>query len=385
MTWLAWSVPSASTRSRASGSSTAASWCWSTARAGSPRGGRTSSWTPTGCWLLFASSSAETSPGSRRRVGVLESPRSNAAGAGSTTSWRIAMRLGVLVPTRGVVMQSARRPPVDECWKMARLADNAGYDAVWVGDSIVAKPRLEPMTTLAYLAGITTRVRLGTAVLLPALRHPVVLAQQLANIDQISQGRLVLGLGVGWSLPSAEREWAACGADHKARVRRLEEHIVIWRKLWTGEPVTHHGHDLDLVDHTIGPLPWQTEGPPVLITAGNRGELLPAQFERFGRLGDGIITTYVHARECGLIRERALEGLARHGRARADFPLVVYTTVRLDDDVRTAERATTEFLATYYGGGVHERRLMGLGPADVVIEALGRYAAAGVTDLCIRF
>src|SRR2546422_4290507 len=76
-----------------------------------------------------------------------------------------AMRLGILVPTRGVVMQSARRPPVDECWTMARLADNAGYDAVWVGDSIVAKPRLEPMTTLAYLAGITTRVRLGTAVL----------------------------------------------------------------------------------------------------------------------------------------------------------------------------------------------------------------------------
>ena len=119
------------------------------------------------------------------------------------------MRLGVLLPTRGVVMQSARRPPVEDCWAMARLADQAGYDAVWVGDSVVAKPRLEPLTTLAYLAGITTKVRLGTAVLLPALRHPVVLAHQIANTDQISRGRLVLGLGVGWSLPSAEREWAA--------------------------------------------------------------------------------------------------------------------------------------------------------------------------------
>jgi alkanesulfonate monooxygenase SsuD/methylene tetrahydromethanopterin reductase-like flavin-dependent oxidoreductase (luciferase family) len=213
----------------------------------------------------------------------------------------------------------------------------------------------------------------------------VVLAQQLANIDQISQGRLVLGLGVGWSLPSAEREWAACGADHKARVRRLEEHIVIWRKLWTGEPVTHHGHDLDLVDHTIGPLPWRTAGPPVLITAGNRGELLPAQFERFGRLGDGIITTYVNVEEIPVIRAQALEALARHGRPRADFPLCVYTTVRLDDDVATAQRVTTEFLATYYGGGVHERGAMGLGPASVVIDVLARYAAAGVTDLCIRF
>jgi len=256
---------------------------------------------------------------------------------------------------------------------------------VWVGDSVVAKPRLDAVTTLAYLAGITERVRLGTAVLLPALRHPVVLAQQLANVDQISRGRLVLGLGVGWSLPSAEREWAACGADHKRRVRRLEEHVLIWRKLWTGLPVTHQGEDVDLVDHTIGPLPWRAEGPPVLITAGNRGELLPAQFERFGRLGDGIITTYVHTEEIPRIREQALAALARHGRLRADFPLVVYTTVRLDDDVRTAQRVTTEFLATYYGGGVHERGAMGLGPAPVVIETLARYAEAGVTDLCIRF
>src|SRR5437879_3783155 len=168
-------------------------------------------------------------------------------------------------------MQSGRRPPVEECWALARHADRAGYDAVWVGDSIVAKPRLEPLTTLAYLAGITERVRLGTAVLLPALRHPVVLAHQIGNVDQISRGRLVLGLGAGWSLPSAEREWAACGADHKRRVPRA------------------------------------------------------------------------------------------------------------------AEQVTAEFLGTYYGGGVHSRGTMGLGPADVVTAALERYAAAGVSDLCIRF
>ena len=293
-------------------------------------------------------------------------------------------RIGVLIPTRGVVMESVRRPPVDVCWTMARLADQAGYDAVWVGDSIVAKPRLEALTTLAYLAGITTRTRLGTAVLLPALRHPVVLANEIANVDQISRGRVVLGLGVGWGLPSARREWAACGADHKARVRRLEEHVLLWRLLWRGEPVSYQGDGVDLVEHTIGPLPWNPDGPPVLITAGNRGELYPAQLDRFARLGDGIITTYVHAEECRLVRERADEALARHGRVLPDFPLCVYTTVRLDDDVPTAERVTAEFLATYYGGGVHSRGTMGLGPADVVIAALRRYADAGVTDLCIR-
>jgi alkanesulfonate monooxygenase SsuD/methylene tetrahydromethanopterin reductase-like flavin-dependent oxidoreductase (luciferase family) len=295
------------------------------------------------------------------------------------------MRVGILIPTRGAVMQSARRPPVEECWTMARRADEAGFDAVWVGDSVVAKPRLEPLTTLAYLAGITSRVRLGTAVLLPALRHPVVLAHEIANVDQVSRGRVVLGLGVGWSLPSAEFEWAACGADHKRRVRRLEEHVHVWRRLWTGEPVTYRGDDVDLVGHTIGPLPWNEAGPPVLITAGNRGELLPAQFDRFARLGDGIITTYVEAEECRLVRERAEKALASRGRTLPDFPLCVYTTVRMEDDPRDAERVTTEFLATYYGGGVHQRGTMGLGPADVVVASLRRYADAGVSDLCIRF
>jgi alkanesulfonate monooxygenase SsuD/methylene tetrahydromethanopterin reductase-like flavin-dependent oxidoreductase (luciferase family) len=295
------------------------------------------------------------------------------------------MRIGVLIPTRGAVMQSVRRPPVDTCWTMARRADRAGYHAVWVGDSVVAKPRLEPLTTLAYLAAITERVRLGTAALLPALRHPVVLAHEIATVDQISRGRVVLGLGVGWSLPSAELEWAACGADHKRRARRLEEHIEVWRMLWRGEPITHQGTDLTLSDHTIGPLPWHPGGPLVLITAGNRGEMLAASFDRFARLGDGILSTYLFPDECRLIRERAEEALDRRGRPRLPFPLCVYVTVRMEDDVRTAERVTTEFLAAYYGGGVQERGAMGLGPAEAVVETLSAFGAAGATDLCVRF
>jgi len=297
------------------------------------------------------------------------------------------MRLGILIPTRGIVMQSARRPPVEECWAMAREADQAGYDAVWVGDSVVAKPRLEAISTLAYLAGITSQVRLGTAVLLPALRQPVVLAQLLANVDQISQGRLVVGVGVGWNLPSAELEWAACGMSHRRRVRDLEEQIALWRLLGRGEPLTLEGHGYRLTEHTIGPLPWTAEGPPILITAGNRGEVYPAQLERFGKLGDGIITTYISPEQCISLREHAAAALGAYGRARPDFPLCVYTTVRLDDDVQAAERVTDEFLATYYGGstGAHQRGLMGLGPADVTISMLTAYEAAGVTDMCIRF
>jgi len=294
------------------------------------------------------------------------------------------MRLGVLLPHRGVVIQSARRPPLEQCWTVARMADAADMD-VWVGDSVVAKPRLEPLTTLAYVAAITTRARLGTAVLLPALRQPTVLAHALANIDQISGGRLVLGLGVGWKLPAIGREWEACGRVHKRRVKDLEEHVAVWRKLWSGQPVTYQGSDFKLTGHTLGPLPWLEAGPPILMTAGNRGEFIPAQIDRFARLGDGIITTYLTDDDCRKLRQLGDEALAKHGRSLPNFPICVYTTVRIADDVARAEADTQKFLQEYYGGGVNYRGLMGLGPAAKVVETLKLYEAAGVTELCVRF
>ena len=297
------------------------------------------------------------------------------------------MRLGVLLPHRAVVLQSARRPPVEECWAVARMCDEAGMD-LWVGDSVVAKPRLEPLTTLAYLAAITTRSRLGTAILLPALRQPTVLAHALSNIDQLSRGRLTLGLGVGWGLPEIAREWEACGREHKRRAKDLEEHIVVWRKLWSGEPVTHEGNGFRLTGHTIGPLPWSEAGPPILITAGNRGEIIPAQIDRVGRLGDGVVTTYLTDEDCRKLRALCDEALARHGRARPGFPLCVYTTVRIEQDAAKAEALTRDFLQQYYGGGgggANLKGMMGLGPAPAVVETFKRYEEAGVTDLCVRF
>jgi alkanesulfonate monooxygenase SsuD/methylene tetrahydromethanopterin reductase-like flavin-dependent oxidoreductase (luciferase family) len=293
------------------------------------------------------------------------------------------MRIGILLPHRGVIIQSARRPPVEDCWTIAHLCDEAGMD-VWVGDSVVAKPRLEPLTTLAYVAAITKRARLGTAILLPALRQPTVLAHQLANIDQISRGRLVLGLGVGWGMPAIVREWEACGRVHKRRVKDLEEHMTVWRKLWSGEPVTLEGSDFKLTEHTIGPLPWNLEGPPLLVTAGNRGEIIPAQIERVGKFGDGVITTYVNEDDIRRLRVECAEAMAKHGRPRRDFPLCVYTTVRIESDAAKAEFMTRDFLEKYYGGGVNFRGMMGLGPASNVIDVIRRYEAAGVTDLCVR-
>ena len=94
-------------------------------------------------------------------------------------------------------MRGEQPPNIDRIIGLAETVEEAGLDGVWVGDSLVAKPRMEPLAVLAALAARTSRARLGTAVLLPALRHPVLLAQTMATVELISGGRLVIGAGVG--------------------------------------------------------------------------------------------------------------------------------------------------------------------------------------------
>ena len=107
------------------------------------------------------------------------------------------MKFGILLPTRRLVMEGGEPRQFQEIISLAQTAERAGLDSVWVGDSLTAKPRLEPLSTLTAVASHTERVRLGTAVLLPALRHPVHLAHQAATADFISGGRLILGAGRG--------------------------------------------------------------------------------------------------------------------------------------------------------------------------------------------
>ena len=103
-------------------------------------------------------------------------------------------RIGYLLPTREQVMEG--RPEAAPLLALAERAEALGYASVWVGDSVLARPRHDPLTLLAAVAGRTRRVQLGTAVLLPALRNPVLLAHQVATLDQIAEGRVILGVGI---------------------------------------------------------------------------------------------------------------------------------------------------------------------------------------------
>ena len=116
-------------------------------------------------------------------------------------------KLGYLLPTRERIMQGD--PETGPMLDLAARAEALGFDSVWVGDSLLARPRHEPLILLAGVAGRVPRVSIGTAVLLPALRNPVVLAHLVATLDQVSEGRLILGVGFATDVPNIRAEFVA--------------------------------------------------------------------------------------------------------------------------------------------------------------------------------
>ena len=121
----------------------------------------------------------------------------------------MATAFGLLIPTREAVMSG--RQETGPLLTMAERAEARGFDSVWIGDSITARPRHEPLTLLAAVAARTKRLRLGTAVLLPALRQPVVLAHVVATLDRIAEGRVILGVGIAGDVPNIRKEFQRAG------------------------------------------------------------------------------------------------------------------------------------------------------------------------------
>src|SRR5271165_6871862 len=171
-------------------------------------------------------------------------------------------QIGYLLPTRERVMEG--RPQTGPLLDLAARAENLGFDSVWVGDSLLARPRHDPLTLLAAVAARTKRVMLGTAVFLPALRNPVVLAHQLATLDQISEGRLVLGAGIASDVPNIREEFAAAGVPFEGRVGRMMEGLRLCRALWSGQPV-HWDSRWQVTGGVLAPTPYRAGGPPLWI------------------------------------------------------------------------------------------------------------------------
>src|SRR5207247_3331263 len=158
----------------------------------------------------------------------------------------MSVEFGVLIPTREAIMSG--RPQTAPLLTMAERAEAAGFDSVWIGDSITARPRHEPLTLMAAIAARTRRVRLGTGVLLPALRDPVVLARVAGTLDRIAEGRVILGVGIAADTPAIRKEFAAAGVPWDRRVGRFLETIDNCRALWRQDGSTFRRKLFKLLD-----------------------------------------------------------------------------------------------------------------------------------------
>ena len=180
----------------------------------------------------------------------------------------------------------------DSVLEFIDLCERWDIDSVWVSDRIAApRPTLDPIVFMAYMASRLRNMKFGTSALVLPTRHPVVLAKQLATLDFLCQGRLLLVVGLGGD---DSKDFAAAGVRKEERGKRADEAIVLIKKLWTEENVTFSGNFYSVEDLTLLPRPCQKDGPPIWV--GGRSK---AALRRAGRLADGWLVSSVTPTEMG--------------------------------------------------------------------------------------
>lgn len=289
-------------------------------------------------------------------------------------------RIGYLLPTRERVM--AGEHATGPLLALAERAERLGFDSIWIGDSVTARPRHDPMTLMAAVAARTTRAEIGTAVLLPALRNPVLLAHQWATLDRISEGRVILGIGSASDVANIQDEFAACGVPWEKRLGRMMEAMRLCRALWSGAPVDWDGR-WRLMGQAVGPTPHRPGGPPIWIAGSSENAIA-----RVGQHFDGWFPNgadpALYARTLA-----AMRGAARAaGRDAAAITGAAYLTLAIDEDAARADQRMDAFMAGYYGQRpdvMRKRQVCFAGPAAAARDWLAAYAAAGVQHFCLRF
>lgn len=304
-------------------------------------------------------------------------------------------KYGYLLPTRGIVLTSDDASTLtskveSDVVGLARRAESMDFDSVWVGDSVLAKPRLEPLSTLAAVAMATDAVDLGTAVYLPTLRNPVHVAHLTSTVDQLSGGRLGLGIGVGIG-PDVEAEYRNLDHDFGTRGARMDELLDVVTRLWEGGPVDYDGEFFQLDAASIGFSP--ARNPPIYIptAAFDPSDGFPTSIrERLVAYGDGWLPIGLSPDTYATSLDRIHSILAEAGRDPDSFDPAFYLDAVIDDDETAAIEEAREFYDRYYPAwdrlSDEEVRDRGaFGSAAELAETLEAYTAAGVENLVVRF
>ncbi len=292
---------------------------------------------------------------------------------------------GYLLPTRGVVVAAGGgAPDTEPIFSLAKKAENLGLDSVWLGDSVLAKPRMESFTTWAAVLASTERVQVGTAVMLAALRHPVMLAQSMSTLDCMFPGRVLPGLGVGRT--DLKFEFETIGVPINERARRFSETVEILKLLMRESRADYAGKHFSFEGVALEPRPKTPGGPPVWLSSN----LVDSGLKRVARLADGWITNSITAdlyRQCW---EKILSFADEFGRAGEiqKIPQCLYVTMNVNPDGEKAEAQCGGFLSKYYHKTFDEVRkqlLVIAGDGDRVEEQLREYAGEGARVFVVRF
>jgi probable F420-dependent oxidoreductase len=244
-------------------------------------------------------------------------------------------------------------------------AERLGWHSVWTTDHILVdgaargaayRHIYEALSVLAWLAGQTTAIRMGTSVLVVPMRNAVVLAKELATVDALSGGRLIAGVGIGWN----EAEFANLGmADRfSRRGSYLEETVALWRHLWSGRTGPWEGRFHQLGEAYFSPLPTQGASLPIWI-----GATAEPALQRVGRVADGYHSTRTSAAAMRERRELIASAAAAAGRplptmstrlsvrfdGQPEVSVIAGTARQMADQLREYVRAGTEHVALDFG------------------------------------
>ncbi|MFN8679439.1 MAG: LLM class flavin-dependent oxidoreductase [Thermomicrobiales bacterium] len=299
------------------------------------------------------------------------------------------MKLGFTLGNRSVLFGATTNR---EMLELAALADDSGhFQSVWVGDSLLGKPRLEAIVLLAGLATRTRRVRLGPACMSSfTLRDPVQLAYQWASLDQLAEGRTVMVACTGIvQQQGGQVEAEIYGVTSKDRVERLSEWIEILKLLWTQDDVSYAGKHYQFAQLTIEPKPAARPRPPIWIANNARGdrELIRRTHRRVVRHADGWQTALFDPHELAWrlqdIREQAEEA----GRDPASIETSLYHNINLNPDREAALAESKRYLDIYYTADYTRQaveQFVALGTPEQAVEHLKRIEQLGFDEVTLR-
>ena len=241
-------------------------------------------------------------------------------------------------------------------------AEELGFDSAWTQEQLLgAWNQLAPIETMTYAAACTRRLRLGCTVFVSTLYSPVHLAKSLSTLDQLSRGRIEIGVGTG----GPGRPFAAFGVDPRRYVARFTEGIELMKALWTQPRVTFDGEFWQLQDEAMEPKPFQKPYPPLWFGAASEPALRRAVRRGDGFFGAGSTPTARFAEQVAVVRA----ALAEAGRPAESFPIAKRVYVAIDDHAERARERINAALTELYG-----RR----------VEAIEAAAVAGTAADCVR-